>query len=259
MNDEAFLETIRQNPEDDAPRLVYADWLEEQGDIRAEFLRLEVQCPRGALARIDSPIRKRMEVLRTEIDANWLAWVERVNRHLFFWSNALCDHYAGLSEIGRPLRFLSGGYNLDYLKESRPIFAGDYIFPFRIRNRRVFVLARMRVREITTQEAYLAARPNDARLIFYPWFRQIFVGDAGTILRLDAPVPRPIVRRLRFKGLSSEFAPKSLASGDVLHSGDLQGVLLLTARSAIDFNRCVAGLPFPDLPPEEANLFARDV
>jgi uncharacterized protein (TIGR02996 family) len=37
MSDEAaFLNAILANPEDDAPRLVYADWLEERGDPATE-------------------------------------------------------------------------------------------------------------------------------------------------------------------------------------------------------------------------------
>lgn len=40
---DSFLAAIVAEPDDDAPRLVYCDWLEEQGDVtRAEFLR--VQC-----------------------------------------------------------------------------------------------------------------------------------------------------------------------------------------------------------------------
>ncbi|HEV3145352.1 MAG TPA: TIGR02996 domain-containing protein [Gemmataceae bacterium] len=263
MNDEAFLETIRQNPEDDAPRLVYADWLEEQGDIRAEFLRLEVQWAHGKRADVNAPISRRMEQLRAEIDPNWVAWVERTNRHLFFWSNALCEHYRQQSQIGQPLRFLAGGYNLHCLKDSQPICIGDYIYPIRIQNCRIFVMARMRVCEVTTPEAYLAVRPNDAHLIqpngpgliFYRSFRHIFVGEFGTNLRLDLPLPRPIVKRLRFKGLKQDFGPKYLDNGNVLHSGDLHGVLVLTAQSAVDIDRCMAHQPFPDLPPAEANLF----
>jgi uncharacterized protein (TIGR02996 family) len=38
--EKAFLRDISANPEDDAPRLIFADWLEEQGDAaRAEFSR----------------------------------------------------------------------------------------------------------------------------------------------------------------------------------------------------------------------------
>jgi uncharacterized protein (TIGR02996 family) len=47
--DTAFLRSILADPEDDAPRLVFADWLDEHGDAdRAEFIRLQVR-----LARID--------------------------------------------------------------------------------------------------------------------------------------------------------------------------------------------------------------
>src|SRR5262249_36968134 len=35
----AFLDAILEAPEDDAVRLIYADWLEEQGDPRGEFIR----------------------------------------------------------------------------------------------------------------------------------------------------------------------------------------------------------------------------
>jgi uncharacterized protein (TIGR02996 family) len=43
-HDEAFLQAIIETPDDDTPRLVYADWLEEHGDAeRAEFIRVQVQ------------------------------------------------------------------------------------------------------------------------------------------------------------------------------------------------------------------------
>src|ERR1700722_9248705 len=41
MNDEAaFTRAMQENPEDNALRLVLADWLEEQGDLRGELIRL---------------------------------------------------------------------------------------------------------------------------------------------------------------------------------------------------------------------------
>lgn len=40
----AFLRTIIENPADDGPRRVYADWLEEQGNGgRADFIRTQIQ------------------------------------------------------------------------------------------------------------------------------------------------------------------------------------------------------------------------
>jgi uncharacterized protein (TIGR02996 family) len=42
-HDEAFLADTLERPEDGAPRLVYADWLEDRGQgDRAEFVRLQV-------------------------------------------------------------------------------------------------------------------------------------------------------------------------------------------------------------------------
>ena len=49
---EALYRTICENPDDDTPRLVYADWLQENGEeARAEFIR--VQCNLAKLPRSD--------------------------------------------------------------------------------------------------------------------------------------------------------------------------------------------------------------
>ncbi len=51
-HDDAFLEDIGANPDDDTPRLVYADWLDDHGQSeRAEFIR--VQCERARVPRDD--------------------------------------------------------------------------------------------------------------------------------------------------------------------------------------------------------------
>jgi uncharacterized protein (TIGR02996 family) len=74
-----FWSAIRQAPEDDAPRLVYADWLDDHGEAdRAEFIR--VQC---ALAKLGPDRRKgrkervrlepREKVLRARHGDRWLA------------------------------------------------------------------------------------------------------------------------------------------------------------------------------------------
>jgi uncharacterized protein (TIGR02996 family) len=42
----ALLASIHADPRDDAPRLIYADWLDEQGQSElAEFIRLQCKCP----------------------------------------------------------------------------------------------------------------------------------------------------------------------------------------------------------------------
>ena len=42
MTENDFLQEILANPDDEGPRLIFADWLEERGDPRGEFIR--VQC-----------------------------------------------------------------------------------------------------------------------------------------------------------------------------------------------------------------------
>jgi uncharacterized protein (TIGR02996 family) len=70
MSDEAgFLRAICDNPEDEVARLAYADWLDERGDIRGDYLRLEYQL---------SQIPLRLTQLRKLIDPAWLAICSRL-------------------------------------------------------------------------------------------------------------------------------------------------------------------------------------
>jgi uncharacterized protein (TIGR02996 family) len=61
---DTFLADIRKDPDDDAPRLVFADWLEDEGDpARAEFIR--VQC---ALAHLEEDDPRRDDLGRRELE-----------------------------------------------------------------------------------------------------------------------------------------------------------------------------------------------
>lgn len=83
MNPEAaFLRAIAENPDEDLPRLLYADWLEEQGSAeeqaRAEFIRL--QCALEAMSPADEqapPMRRREQELFEQI---WPALVLPVRK-----------------------------------------------------------------------------------------------------------------------------------------------------------------------------------
>jgi uncharacterized protein (TIGR02996 family) len=70
----AFLEAIREEPDDDAHRLIYADWLEERGDPRGAFIRAQVRLARTAA---DEPARPDLEDevqdLLAEHGAEWAA------------------------------------------------------------------------------------------------------------------------------------------------------------------------------------------
>src|SRR5262245_34763026 len=73
MREEDFIMAIRETPDDDNPRLVYADWLEEQGDVRGEFLRLVVRWK--AMSPDDTLCRARIQGLRRQVSTEWVAAV----------------------------------------------------------------------------------------------------------------------------------------------------------------------------------------
>jgi uncharacterized protein (TIGR02996 family) len=79
MSEEALLASVLDAPGDDAPRLVYADWLEERGDPRAELLRLECEFLRLPPDDERVPaIRARLYELHRALDHDWVTLVRRV-------------------------------------------------------------------------------------------------------------------------------------------------------------------------------------
>jgi len=70
--EQALLWEIIENPDEDGPRLIYADWLEDRGNPRAEFIRIQYE-----LARLDKEARpkglvRREQVLFEERRSDWL-------------------------------------------------------------------------------------------------------------------------------------------------------------------------------------------
>jgi uncharacterized protein (TIGR02996 family) len=61
--EDAFLQSILENPDDDSVRLIFADWLMERDDPRGEFIR--IQCE---LARLQEPL------------SDWDAWASASER-----------------------------------------------------------------------------------------------------------------------------------------------------------------------------------
>jgi uncharacterized protein (TIGR02996 family) len=70
---EPFLGAICENPADDAPRLVYADWLDEHGEPdRAEFIRVQIRLARADETGEDpGRLKARERVLRTRGESGW--------------------------------------------------------------------------------------------------------------------------------------------------------------------------------------------
>ncbi len=92
----AFLEAIRETPDDDAPRLIYADWLDEQGggerSAQAAFIR--AQCRLAALAE-DDPAREILEDEEAELLAEYeRAWTQPLHGLVEDWrfSRGFLEH-----------------------------------------------------------------------------------------------------------------------------------------------------------------------
>jgi uncharacterized protein (TIGR02996 family) len=80
--EDAFLEDVREHPDDDAPRLIFADWLDDHGDAdRAEFIRGRVY--RARLRGRESPEVVSLSQRAAELlSANWRPWTEPLGRLL---------------------------------------------------------------------------------------------------------------------------------------------------------------------------------
>jgi uncharacterized protein (TIGR02996 family) len=77
-DERAFLAAIRADLDDDTPRLIFADWLEERGDPRAEFIR--VQCELARTPEEDpawAALDQREEALLKQYKGKWMAALPR--------------------------------------------------------------------------------------------------------------------------------------------------------------------------------------
>lgn len=69
-----FLRAIGENPTEDTPRLILADWLEEQGNPRAEFIRLQCELAGKKLPeKHRDTLRLRERELLNQYRQDWIA------------------------------------------------------------------------------------------------------------------------------------------------------------------------------------------
>jgi uncharacterized protein (TIGR02996 family) len=76
--EDAFIAALLEAPCDDSSRLVYADWLEERGDPRAEFLRLELAILGLPQGETQTALKVRMRELLKTLDPEWVGLIRRL-------------------------------------------------------------------------------------------------------------------------------------------------------------------------------------
>lgn len=98
MSDDSFIQDVRQNPDDDGIRSIYADWLEERGDPRANYLRLELQL---------LSLQQQMVEAQERLDVDWLTQVRR--SHIDLNAPILPGHSAAGIRLGEPIDTVIAG------------------------------------------------------------------------------------------------------------------------------------------------------
>jgi uncharacterized protein (TIGR02996 family) len=82
---DAFVQAILDDPDDGSLRLIYADWLEERGDPRGEFIRVQY-----ALAGMDvddprrPPLEARERMLLLQHGSRWAGHLAKLVEHFAF-------------------------------------------------------------------------------------------------------------------------------------------------------------------------------
>jgi hypothetical protein len=174
------------------------------------------------------------------------------------WTGDQCRRLVKAGVVGRPLALTFGGSHRSAPRFSRAgVRPGDLVFPVRILEGRLHVLGRLRVGAIHSAEAFVASYPEQFASIapdepafvrLERWIAsdpaiaalcpgeadEVIVSDDATPITLDAVVPAPSVRDLRWQsGRRPERPIKHLdADGRITSTISLQGIYRLTAPSA---------------------------
>jgi uncharacterized protein (TIGR02996 family) len=79
--EEGFLRAMLVSPEDARVRLVYADWLEERGDQRSAYLRLDAEAQgRQGKGKGGAGAQQRLQELEVTLDPGWVAFMTTLGR-----------------------------------------------------------------------------------------------------------------------------------------------------------------------------------
>jgi uncharacterized protein (TIGR02996 family) len=175
MLDDAFLQAIIESPDDDAPRLVYADWLEDHGDpARAEFIR--VQCELAKLTD-EGPRQAELQARERQLLATHVKeWAEPVQSVLEPW-----EDWDGPVRRRGWWRFHRGLIDTVALSAETFLERAEALF-------RVSPIRRITLQGAVGRTAHLAASPFLSRLVSLATEGgEAHIGDDGLRHLLSSP------------------------------------------------------------------------
>jgi uncharacterized protein (TIGR02996 family) len=191
--EKAFLDVIRERPDDDTPRLAYADWLNERGDPRGEFIRLQCELAKAP----QNPRRAEMAAREGEL----------LRAHQREWEKPLRDLGARgiIFDRGFPVRV--DMESAAFLRNADELFVGTPI--------RELCLDLSAPGDI----AAIAASPHLHNLTALTFFGHgTGIGDAGARALAESPHLRNLTTlSLDFTGIGDEGA-RALATSPHLNT-----------------------------------------
>jgi uncharacterized protein (TIGR02996 family) len=249
MSEAGFLNAIQADPTNEAIRLIYADWLEESGDQRAEYLRLEARLADPVLAcSVYDEVHDRLIQLRASLAPRWLAQMDQPRSFVMLWPRWYCDAMVAQRQIGQPLRLIGSRNGEDQLRRCG-IWPGASVYTVSIHMRRLYVHGRMRVKELMCPHSYLLSHGDDGHLLLKQVHdRTIISGTSGTPLRFDATVPANMLRRFRVRLSKSERPLKHIRDDEVTHGVELTGITPIAKRTGLDLDFLLSSQPCHEAP-----------
>jgi hypothetical protein len=163
-----------------------------------------------------------------------------------FWT---LDRWLSAVSVGhKPLPVLFGGPHLSEPSFRRAgVKVGDLLYPIAVSNRRVHVIARMRVREMLLLGQEDGPTLIDERFPQYKAWRflaptcteEVLIGMEGTAPRADLTLTPEMLTRLTFRSQRGERPLKQVRDGELTSSLGLQGIYRLAEQSADDLAELV--------------------
>ena len=94
LENQSLLKAVLEKPDDDAPRLAYADWCEKQTDeivrARGEFIRLDIELPKLNYGNWQ-PGEDSDQSARVRLNGNWITksgrWYELIKQYGSIWAS----------------------------------------------------------------------------------------------------------------------------------------------------------------------------
>jgi hypothetical protein len=174
------------------------------------------------------------------------------------WTNDRCKALKQFNLEGTTINTLFGGPHTSEPSFRRAgVKAGDTIYPVRVYKGVLYVITRMRVKEILAIEEYIQRFPEVfAGCEISPWHsvtfenylqlnpekrflaptctEEVVLGDVSTPLALDITVPPDLLQRLKFRSQKRERGLKHIRDGRLKSVITLQGIYRMNDQSAFE-------------------------